>query len=307
RRPLYALGSIIAADWLVPGNGSLGWTHFAEVDAHRTSLHLLARAVTAPLGALGLRTLAESAQALRLFAARPLATMVAVLAVAGCLASAEDSLRSLSQATTSGTQAFTDEALQALDDDSLVITKTPAWGRRLLAAQALGERPDIIVVPLSDLTDATKLSGWLEKEPQLETLLRDMSIHETPSERAITQLVDVRSVALEADPSWDRRLLEHVHPSIPLAKFAPHALGRSDRLTTLEKVSAPRDRILNSYGDQLDDDHATRRALLQSFENTHQLLQSVKDGTSARSLEALSPQVNTTEVLPESEPTPLAA
>jgi hypothetical protein len=307
KRPLYALGSIIAADWLIPGNGTLGWTEGAEVDAPRVSLHLLALASTAPLGALGLRTLAESAQALRLFAARPLAAMVAVLAVAGCLASAEDSLRSLSETATSGTQTFTDEILHQLEDDALVITKSPSWGRRLLAAQAVGERPDIIVVPLSDLTDARKLRGWLEKEPQLEALLRDMSIHETPSERAITQLVDVRPVALEVDPSWDRRLLEHVHPTIPIAEFAPHALGRSDRLATLEKVRAPRDRILNSYGDELREDNATRRALHNSFEHTHQLLQVVKDGASARALEALYPMEPSTRTSPDPQAEPVAA
>jgi hypothetical protein len=187
RRPLYALGLIVLSDWLLPGNGAFGWTTSGRVDASRSAIHLIALALVAPLGALGLRTLGESAQALRLFAARPLAAMVAVLAIAGCLASAEDSLRSLSQEGTSGTQAWTDEALGALPDDALVLVRSDTWGRRLLAAQSLGARPDVLVVPLSEVTRPDSLRHWLDQEPELETLLRDLSVSNSPSERALAR------------------------------------------------------------------------------------------------------------------------
>ncbi len=289
RRPLYALWLVIFMDWILPGNGSLGWSNSGETDPNRLSVHLMAIALVAPLGALGLRTMGESARALRLFAARPLAAMVAVLAIAGCLASAEDSLRSLSQAGTSGTQAWTDEALGALPDDALVLVKTPTWGRRLLAAQALGARPDVLVVPLADVTRPETLQKWLEEEPGLELLLRDLSVADTPSERALARLVDERPVVLEPDPKWDRRLLEHVLPTLPLARFSSHAVGRSDRLAALELVPQPRDRIVSGYQDGLVEERASKEIFRDGFDRMQEVLDVVKDGTSSRTLNALRP------------------
>src|SRR5690606_9676435 len=64
RRPLYALGLVVFLDWVLPGNGNLGWTSSTSTDPNRISVHLMAIALVAPLGALGLRTLGESARAL---------------------------------------------------------------------------------------------------------------------------------------------------------------------------------------------------------------------------------------------------
>lgn len=289
KRPLYAFGALILVDWILPGNGSVGWTNSPLTDPNRIAVHLMALALVAPLGALGLRTLGESAQALRLFAARPLAAMVAVLAIAGCLASAEDSLRSLSQEGTSGSQAFTDEALNALPDDALVLVKSDTWGRRLLAAQAVGARPDVLVVPLSEVTRPATLRLWLDREPELETLLRDLSVASTPSERALARLVDRRAVVVEPDPKWDRRLLEHVVPTLPLAQFSSHALGRSDRLAALELVTAPRNRIARGYQDGLTEEQATKTILVDGFDQIGAVLDAVKDGQSSRALRQLRP------------------
>lgn len=307
KRPLYALALVVLGDWLLPGNGSFGATSSAYVDASRVAIHLLALGLIAPLGALGLRTFGESAQALRLFAARPLAAMVLVLAIAGCLASAEDSLRSLSQAGTSGAQAFTDEALNALPDNALVLVKTDTWGRRLLSTQALGARPDVLVVPLSEVTRPETLRLWLEKEPELETLLRDLSVSNSPSERALARLIDRRPVFLEPDAEWDRRLLEHVLPAVPLAKFSSHAVGRSDRLSALSQIPAPRSRIVAAYQDGLTEEHATKSILLDAFLGNRAVLEAVKDGTSSRALDELRPDYEPPKKT-EAEPTlaPLA-
>lgn len=307
KRPLYALGLFVLLDWLLPGNGSLGWTDSPRVDESRVAVHLVALAVVAPLGALGLRTLGESAQALRLFAARPLAAMVAVLAIAGCLASAEDSLRSLGQAGTSGSQAWTDEALNALPDGALVLVKTDTWGRRLLSAQALGARPDVLVVPLSEVTQPSTLRLWLEKEPELETLLRDLSVSNSPSERALARLVDQREVFLEPDAGWDRRLLEHVLPALPLARFSSHAVGRSDRLAALDLVPEVRSRIVAGYQDGLTEERATKSILSDSFAQNRAVLDAVKDGQSSRALGELHPDYKPEKLDEEEAPlNPLA-
>jgi hypothetical protein len=303
RVPLIALVVWIAADFLVPGAGQLGWTRLVEVDSARVSLHLVGLGLVAPLGALGLRTLGETAQALSLFAARPLAAMVAVLAIAGCLASAEDTLRTLDETETSGAQVWTDAALSDLPDDALILTKSRALGRRLLAAQALRERPDVLVVPLGEVSRPETLNLWLKREPEIETLLRDLSTTDTPSERAITRLVDQRPVFLEPDPTWDSRLLEHVLPAIPLARFSPHALGRSDRLTALDTIFTSRDRIVSAYQKGLYPDAATKGVLLEGFRGLHKTLEVVEDGASRRKLEELIPREGNTEV---KEPRPLA-
>lgn len=288
RRPLLALAAWAGVDILAPGLGSTGWTDAIVVDSSRLGLHLTGLAVIGPLGALGLRTLGETAQALRLFAARPIAALLAVLAIAGCLASAEDSLRTLDQTGTRGPQIWTEEALDPLPEGTLVLTKSRAWGMRLLSAQAQGERPDVLVVPLDEVTRPKTLQAWLEREPALELLLRDLSISDTPSERAITRLVDTRPVYVEPNPSWDTRLLEHLLPSVPLAAFSSHAVGRSDRLATLEEVSAPTARIVDAAGESLRPDNATRALLLQGYRHASEALGTIDHKAKAR-LDELAP------------------
>lgn len=306
RRPLYALVVAIFADFLLPGHNKLGWTESIASDQNRMALHLIALGGLTPLGALGLRTLGETAQALRLFAARPLAAMVAVLAIAGCLATAEDSLRTLDRTGTLATQSFTDEALQRLPDRALVITQSPAWGKRLLAAQAQGERPDVLVVPLSDLTRAQALSDWLKREPALELLLRDLAVNQTPSERSITRLVDERPVYLEATATWDRRLLEHVLPTLPLAAFSSPALGRSDRLAALESVVGPVSRIEKNIAEGLTPDAATAQILRVGINLTAVMLEEIHDTSAAGRLRELLPEEKANPVIEAAQLSPLA-
>jgi hypothetical protein len=179
--------------------------------------------------------------------------------------------------------------LGALPDDALVLVRSDTWGRRLLAAQSLGARPDVLVVPLSEVTRPDTLRHWLDQEPELETLLRDLSVSNSPSERALARLVDRRALFVEPDPDWDRRLLEHVLPTAPLAQFSSHAVGRSDRLAALELVSAPRDRIVSGYQDGLTEEAATKELLLHGFDQIRAVLDAVKDGPSSRALESLRP------------------
>ncbi len=306
RRPLYALVAIILADFIIPAQASLGWTESVTSNENRMAVHLLALGVLAPLGALGLRTLGETAQALRLFAARPLAAMVAVLAIAGCLATAEDSLRTLERTATVATQSWTDEALGPLPERALVITQSPAWGKRLLAAQAQGERPDVLIVPLSDLTRAQTLSDWLKREPTLELLLRDLAVSERPSERAITRLVDERPVFIEANSDWDRRLLEHVLPSLPLAAFSSPALGRSDRLAAVQTVAAPVQRIEKSIAEGLMPDAATEKILRKGIQTTAVMLEEIGDNGAAEKLRELVPEKRPDPIVEAAELSPLA-
>jgi hypothetical protein len=277
RRPIYAFLSLIAIDLLAPGAPGKGWTEALSVDESRRSLHLLALGVVGPLGALGLRTLGETAHALRLFAARPLATMMAVIAFAGCFASAEDSLRTLSRSGTSAAQTWTDEALAELPEGSLVLTSSRSWGARLAAAQILGQRPDVLVVPLDKVTTGQGVEHWLQKEPALEHLLRDFSVADTPSESAITRLIDERPVFAEPDPSWDPRLLEHLEPTAPLARASSHALARSDRVVSLDALPARRSRILSACDEAISVDSATLALFEKGLDRLSACLEIVRD------------------------------
>lgn len=307
RRPLVAFSGLVILDCLAPGQAAVGWHSLENVDPNRMALHLLALGATVSLGALGMRTIAESAYALRLFAARPLALMVGVLAFAGCLAGGEDALRTLGQTTTEGTNAWTDEAFAQLPHHSLVLTKDPSVGNRLLSAQALGARPDLLVVPLGQLITAHSVRHWLQAEPELELLLRDLSVADTPSEHAIARLIDTRPVYLEPNPAWDRRLLEHILPSLPLAGFSAHAVGRSDRIEILNERFAKVDRRIRagSSGDLLGDE-TTLRLYENGVADLARVLQAIPDRSSEQVLRSLLPEAQSASDASEFKLGPLA-
>jgi len=287
RRPLYGLLLVVAADLIVPG-GSLGsWTDSSIVDTNRRSLHLLSLAAVAPLGALGLRTLGETAHALRLFAARPLATMVAVVATASCLAGAEDSLRTLERTNTLGAQTWTDEALLQLPPGSLILTNSPSWGRRLLAAQATGSRPDLLVVPLDTVSTSGSIAHWLEQEPALEHLLRDLTISDAPSERALTRLVDKRPLFVEPNKDWDPRILEHLIPGAPLVQVSSHALAHSDRLAALDRLVETQTLVQSSCAAGITPDHASQHIFEEGLDSLAEILAAVRDRRAVTKLETL--------------------
>ena len=261
RRPLYVMCLLAAADWLLPAGPESSWEGALDFDASRTSLHLFVLGYLSAAGALGMRTFGETAQAVGLLGARQLSTLISVVAVAGSLAASEDALLTLSQSDAEGAEAWSEEALQSLPPRALLITESAARGQRLVAAQLMGSRPDVLVVPLSELSQARNVRDWLEKEPELHLLLVDLSLGNLPSERAIGRLVDRRPVFVEPNETWDRRLLEHLEPRIPLSRLSPHALARSDRLAALEDAPIQIDHILDRATEGLHRDDATLEVL----------------------------------------------
>jgi hypothetical protein len=217
--------------------------------------------------------------------------MMAVIAFAGCFASAEDSLRTLSRSGTSGAQTWTDEALAELPEGSLVLTSSPSWGFRLAAAQVLGQRPDVLVVPLDKVATGRGVARWLEEEPALEHLLRDFSVADTPSERAITRLIDKRPVFVEPDPSWDPRLLEHLEPGAPLTRASPHALARSDRMASLDALPIRQARILSACDEGLSEGSATRSLFNEGLDHLSSSLEIVRDSRAVTRLAELRGKV----------------
>lgn len=288
RRPLYVMCLLATADLLLPFAEMAGWTNSWSSDVSRAGLHLFLLSYIAACGALGMRTFGEAAQAVGLLGARHFAVLISIVAVAGSLATAEDSLTTLSQTEVTGAEAWSEETLQGLPPRALVITQSVARGRRLRAAQLLGARPDVLVVPLSELSQARHVRRWLKQEPELHLLLVDLSLSDLPSERALARLIDKRPVFIEPSPSWDQRLLEHIRPGLPLSEVSTHALARSERLSALERAPASIERIMEAGEHGARSDRAMLSIFRQDIEQLKVTMTPIDHVTASRIVE-LSP------------------
>jgi hypothetical protein len=224
--------------------GSVPPTPGAPTDP--TALHLLALAALAALAALGIQTAALFARRARLLGARPALVLLGVVTLAVTTAGAEDALRVVSRRNLVATAAWTDEVLAELPPRALVLTSSEPMTRRLAVALASGARGDVTLVPLLLLGRGQLASELLRLEPALALLIRDLSTHGRPSEQALTALADTRPLFVEAEPDWDGRLVAHLVPGPFLARFAPHALGRSDRVGAAPGQRSAFERVLGA-------------------------------------------------------------
>jgi hypothetical protein len=94
-------------------------------------------------------------------------------------------------------------------------------------------------------------------EPALAPLIREMSLAGRPNEYSLSTLSDARPLYVELDPSWDRRLVDHVVPKQLWLGFAPHALGRSDRTAARERGRNAFERVLSAARTPEHSDEAT--------------------------------------------------
>jgi hypothetical protein len=193
-------------------------------------LRLLALGALASLAALGVQTLALGLIRARLPFARPVAVLLVVFELLLVLLACEDSAHVADRRSQHAAERWTDEAVSTLPHGSLLLVRSPGIAWRLWAARvARGERPDLVVVPLSLLDRGSVAAKLLELEPTLAPLIRDTSMSGRPSEFALSTLADARPLFVEFDPTWDPRLGDHLLPSPFWFAFAPHAVGRSDR------------------------------------------------------------------------------
>ena len=146
-----------------------------------------------------------------------------------------------------GAEAWTDEAIGSLPPDSLLMVKSEAVAFRLWASRvARGDRPDVTVVPLPLLDRGDTSARLLGLEPHLGPLIRELRVSGKPSEYALSSLADARPLYVEFDQRWDQRLLDHVLPHPFWMRFAPHALGRSDRTAALKEGREAFGRVLEA-------------------------------------------------------------
>lgn len=279
-RPLLAAGAtLLAGDLLIPRASE----HLLSTSG-RDVLELVASAVLVLCASVGTQAVVQALGQVRFGAARPAQALLVAFVLALGFAGAEDSAQRLSARNERGLEAWTDEALATLPARSLVVVRSETIAYRLWAATALGDRPDVLVVPLPLLGRGTLAADLLALEPKLALLIRELSISGLPSEQALTELADTRPLFVDVDPSWDKRLLDHLEPGPFFCRFAPHALGRSDREAALAASVAPFDRVVANARVSVRPDRATLLVLARGAEQELGLLEVLGDRADAERL-----------------------
>jgi len=212
---------------------------------------LTAIGALAAAAALGVQTLALGSQRARLPFARPVAVLLVVLHFTFALVAAEDAAFAPRSLDADATETWTDEAFAGLAPRAMVLARSEPTASRLRAAALVrGERPDVVVVRLARAQQPAVARRLLAREPALAGLLRDLAVQGRPGEYALSTLADARPLYVEVDPRWDPRLFSHLTPGMTWPRFAPHALGRSDRSARLEAVLPSLTRVLAAVGEE---------------------------------------------------------
>ncbi len=247
------LAALVIADVIFPATrgGLLSFDPLAPV-------RLIALVALAACAALGVHSAAVALQRSDLPFARAAAALLVAFDFTLVLVTGEDSAFPADRTTQNAAEVWTDEALGALPHRSLLLVRSETVAWRLWAARvAREERPDVVVVPLPLLGRGSVASKLIQMEPALAPLIRDIAVSGQPSESALSSLADARPLYVELDPSWDKRLVDHLIPKPFWLRFAPHAYGRSDRTASLEKGRRPFKRVLDAAQAPEHKDRAT--------------------------------------------------
>jgi hypothetical protein len=236
RSEVTALAVLVLADAVVPGRGGS-----VLVADPRASLVLLAVSALAIAAVIGVQTACLALRRARIPFAVPASVLLVVFHFTLVFAAVENSSDVVTEATALGADVWTDEALGELPSNALLLVRSPEVAWRLWAAElARGERPDLVVVPLSLVAKGTVARRLLAEEPMLAPLIRDVASNGRTSEYALADLADTRPLFVELDPAWDKHLLAHLRPTPLWLGFTAHPLGRSDRKTAILDDSARR-------------------------------------------------------------------
>jgi hypothetical protein len=199
--------------------------------------HLLAISALALGAALAVQAVATFFRDARLRMARGAAIFLVMFDLALVVAGAEEASFAQDRSAMRGAEAYTDEALERLPSGAAVLARSMPLTVRLWAARiAEGARPDVLVVPTRILGEGRIALRLLGDEPEVQGLLRDVSMEGHPLEHALTALADARPLEVELDPGWDRRIVSHLVSQHFWFRFAPEPLGPSDRKAAFARV-----------------------------------------------------------------------
>jgi hypothetical protein len=242
RSHVVPLVAALALDRLAALREGIG---FAPADL--APAHLFAVAALAIAAALATQATATLLDDMKLPMARGAAVFLVMFNLALVVAAAEEASFAADRSAMRGAEAFTDDALLRLAPGAAVLVRSQPLALRLWSARATeGARPDVLVIPMRILGKGRIALGLLRDEPEVQGLIRDVSIEGRPLEHALTALADVRPLEVELDPAWDRRITSHLTSDHFWLRFAPEPLGPSDRRAALAAMKPRMEMVLQA-------------------------------------------------------------
>jgi hypothetical protein len=258
RRPLAPLLALVLVDLALP-SARLG-ALVADPFAPARLLSLSALGIGA---ALGVQSAVLGLFRVRVPFARPAAVLLVAFDFTLVFVGSEASARATERRGEKANEVWTDEGFSGLPPRALLLARSEALAYRLWSAQLVrGERPDVVVVPVSLLERGALRRRLLAAEPALSALLRDIALSGRPGEYALSTLADARPLFVELDATWDERLSEHVVPEAFWLRFHPNPVGRSDRTLAVERAGGRFDRVVSVVDPSEGADAAATRAVV---------------------------------------------
>ena len=285
RRPLVPLLALVLVDLALPAAklGALVADPFAPA-------RLLALSALGIGAALGVQSAVLALLRVRMPFARPAAVLLVAFDFTLVFVGSEASAHATERRASRATEVWTDEGFSGLPPRALLLARSEALAFRLWSAQLVrGERPDVVVVPVSLLERGALRRRLLAAEPALSPLLRDIALSGRPGEYALSTLADARPLFVELDSTWDERLSEHVVPESFWLRFHPNPVGRSDRTLAVARAGGRFDRVVAAVtpGEGAEAE-ATRAVVVASLRQRALFLAAHRDHeTTAQTLDRL--------------------
>jgi hypothetical protein len=220
--------------------------------------------------------------------ARPAAVLLVAFDFTLVFVGSEASAHATERRASRASEVWTDEGFSGLPPRALLLARSEALAFRLWSAQLVrGERPDVVVVPVSLLERGALRRRLLAAEPALSPLLRDIALSGRPGEYALSTLADARPLFVELDSTWDERLSEHVVPEAFWLRFHPNPVGRSDRTLAVARAGSRFDRVVAAVAPGAGAE-ATRAVVVASLRQRALFLAARRDHeTTAQTLDRL--------------------
>jgi hypothetical protein len=258
-------------------------------------VRLLSLIAIAGASALAVQSVATYVRRVRVPFAEPASSLLVVFHFTLAFVAVEDSAYAADRRDQVAADAWTDEALDALPQSSLLLVRSEALAYRLWAAQiARGARTDLVVIPEPLLERGNVASLLLRQEPALAPLIREMALSGAATEFALSNLADARPLFVEIDTRWSKRLRDHLAPRAFFPRFSSHPLGRSDRVQSLKESDEGWQRALAMATQPAARDAATLAVLQGELRDRARLLVEAGDReaaqTSVDSLLSIDPQ-----------------
>jgi hypothetical protein len=212
-----------------------------------TALRQLAIAALAMSSALGVFEVVRRILVAGFPMARAAAVLVVVFHLTLIALTSEEAGFATDRSEQMAAEVWADEALGQLPPRSAVLVRSRVLAWRLWAARLTrGERPDVVLIPVPLLDKGRVAASLLAEERQVEPLLLSFALTGAPTEFALSKVADMRTLHVELDPLWDKRLVSHLRPGGLWLEYAPQPLGPSDRKQSSAAATAPMRRVMEA-------------------------------------------------------------